>query len=100
MKKTIQKLVTILKSRFIEEGELENNGSEFRAQDIHRLQKLRELGFASDKTFIVCNCLRCLDRKGEVFGSSGGPVANGLNGGAGVEGRVHLDCREVLSIEG
>src|SRR6516164_5680745 len=47
----------------------------------------------------MCNGLRDFHSEGEAFGSSGGPVANGLNGGARVEGRVHLDCREMFGIE-
>src|SRR6516162_10282660 len=97
--KTVQKLVTILKSRFIEERELENNETEFRAKDVHRPQKLRQFSVAANKSSIVSNCLRCLDCEGEAFGSSGGPVPNCLNGRAGIEGRVHLDCREMFGVE-
>jgi hypothetical protein len=40
--------MAILKSRFIEEWELENNGTKLRAKNIHRPEKLRQFGVASD----------------------------------------------------
>ena len=39
----------------------------------------------------MSNGLWHLHGEGEALGGSGSPVANGLNGGARVEGRVHLD---------
>ena len=38
-------------------------------------------------------------REREAFGSSGGPVADGLNGGASIKGRVYLDRLEMVGIE-
>ena len=96
---TVEKFVTVLKSRPPEEGELENNGSELRTKEIHRFQKFCEFGVASGQDFFVSNCLRHLDREGKTLGSSLRPVANCLGGRASVERRVHLDCREMFGVK-
>jgi len=96
---TVEKFVTVPKGRPPEEGELENNGAELRAKEIHRFQKFCEFGVASGQGFFVSNCLWHLDREGKTLGSSRRPVANCLERRASVEGRVHLDCREMFGVE-